>query len=57
MAGPVPHRFGMAEFEKPGDQMRRDATGLRPDPIVKISSVHSDGGRAKVQLCGQLSPG
>ncbi|WP_405720485.1 hypothetical protein [Streptomyces sp. NBC_00046] len=32
----------MAEFEKPGDQMRRDAARLRPGPIVKISSVHSD---------------
>jgi hypothetical protein len=42
MAGPKLHHLGMAELEKPGDQMRRDAARLRPGPIVKISSVHSD---------------
>jgi hypothetical protein len=32
----------MAEFEEPGDRMRRYATGPRPDPMVKISGVHGD---------------
>lgn len=32
----------MAELEKPGDKMRRDAAGLRPDPIGKITNVHDD---------------
>jgi hypothetical protein len=40
MAGPELHLLGMAELEKPGEQMRRDTAGLRPDPVVKIISVH-----------------
>lgn len=40
--GPQLHLLDMAEFQKPGDQMRRDAAGLRPDPIVKSTNVHDD---------------
>ncbi|MGW9597663.1 hypothetical protein ACWHLZ_46310, partial [Streptomyces chartreusis] len=31
----------MAEFEKPGDHVRRDAAGLRPRSIAKFSGVRS----------------